>query len=186
MKMIAQRPEGSAAAVQAKASSLPLRNDSFDAALAILTVHHWRDQATGLRELRRVARDRVVVLTWDPDSPGFWLTDYFPEILEIDRSIFPSISDFKRELGFVTVQTAPLPHDCTDGFLGAYWRRPEAYLDERVRGAISTFSGLSETDAGLAQLSADLESGRWRRTYGGILEEAVLDVGYRLIVGIIE
>ena len=110
------------------------------------------------------------------------MTDYFPEILEIDRSIFPSLGDFGRELGSVKVQTVPIPHDCTDGFLGTYWRRPEAYLDERVRGAMSTFSKLSDTERGLAQLSADLESGNWRRKYGALLKETELDLGYRLIV----
>ncbi len=181
MAMIAQRPQESAAAVQATACALPFENDSFDAALAILTVHHWRDQAKGLRELRRVARDRVVVLTWDPSWPGFWLTDYFPEILEIDRRIFPSVGDFERELGAVTIQTIHIPHDCTDGFLGAFWRRPEAYLDERARGAMSTFSRLSDTETGLAQLSADLKSGTWRRRYGALLQETEVDLGYRLI-----
>ncbi len=146
------------------------------------SAHHWRDRAKGLQELRRVARSRVVVLTWDPASPGFWLTDYFPDILEIDRSIFPSVDDFRRELGSVMVQTVPIPHDCSDGFLGACWRRPEAFLDERVRGAMSTFSRLSDTERGLAQLSADLESGNWRRKYGALLSETELDLGYRLIV----
>ena len=144
LTMIAQRPEGSAAAIQATADSLPFGNDSFDAAMAILSVHHWRDKAKGLRELRRVALDRVVVLTCDPEARGFWLTDYFPELFEIDRRIFPSFRDIERELGSVTVQTVPVPHDCTDGFLGSCWRRPHDYLDERVRGAMSTFSKLSD------------------------------------------
>lgn len=182
MAMIAQRPAGSAVAVQAMASSLPFGNDSFDAALSVLSVHHWRDRAKGLRELRRVARGCVVVLTWDPALLGFWLTDYLPDILEIDRSIFPSVDDFERELGSVTVQTVSIPHDCMDGFLGACWRRPEAYLDERARGAMSTFSRLSDTERGLAQLSTDLESGNWQRKYGALLKETELDLGYRLIV----
>lgn len=182
LTMIAQRPEGSAAAIQAIADSLPFGNDSFDAALAILTVHHWRDRTKGLRELRRVARDRVVVLTWDPESRGFWLTDYFPELFEIDRRIFPSVGDFERELGSVTVQTVPVPHDCTDGFLGSYWRRPCAYLEERVRSAMSTFSRLSDAESGLVQLRDDLESGSWQRKYGALLIETELDLGYRLIV----
>ncbi|MXZ28687.1 MAG: class I SAM-dependent methyltransferase [Gammaproteobacteria bacterium] len=182
MTMIAQRPAGSAGAVQATASSLPFGSDSFDAAMAILSVHHWRDRAKGLRELRRVARDRVVVLTCDPESRGFWLTEYFPELFEIDRRIFPSFRDIERELGPVTVQTVPVPHDCTDGFLGSRWRRPHDYLDERVRGAMSTFSKLSDKETGLAQLSADLESGNWQRKYGALLKEAELDIGYRLLV----
>jgi hypothetical protein len=111
------------------------------------------------------------------------LTDYFPEILDIDRLIFPASGDFERTLGSVSVETVPIPHDCTDGFLGAYWRRPAAYLDERVRSAISTFSKLSGVEPGLDRLSADLESGEWDRRYGEILMKTELDLGYRLIVG---
>ncbi len=182
MTMIAQRPAESAPVVQASAVSLPFTNDSFDAGLAILTVHHWPDRMRGLLELRRVSRHRVVVLTWDPASPGFWLTDYFPEILDIDRPLFPAISDFERALGPATVETIPIRHDCTDGFLGAYWRRPDAYLDERVRGAISTFSKIADIGPALDRLRTDLESGAWPRKYGGLLKRTQLDLGYRLIV----
>ena len=182
MTMISQRPAGSAPVVQANAVSLPFMNDSFDAGLAILTVHHWPDRMRGLHELRRVSRHRVVVLTWDPASPGFWLTDYFPEILDIDRPLFPAIRDFERTLGPATVETIPIPHDCTDGFLGAYWRRPDAYLDERVRGAISTFSKIADIRPGLDRLSSDLESGDWKRRYGALFESMEFDLGYRLIV----
>lgn len=180
--MIAQRAAGTAPVVQASAVSLPIMNDSFDASLAILTVHHWPDQARGLRELRRVSRNRVVVVTWDPTSPGFWLTDYFPEILDIDRPLFPAISDFGHALGPVTVEAIPIPHDCSDGFLGAYWRRPAAYLDARVRGAISTFSKLSDIRSGLNRLDADIDSGRWQCKYSDLITKAELDLGYRLIV----
>ena len=180
--MIAQRPAGSAPVVQASAVSLPFVNDSFDAGLAILTVHHWPDQARGLRELRRVSRHRIVVVTWDPASPGFWLTDYFPEILDIDRPLFPTIGDFEHALGPVTVETIPIPHDCSDGFPGAYWRRPASYLDARVRGAISTFSKLSDIRSGLNRLDADIDSGRWRCRYSELLTRTELDIGYRLIV----
>ena len=181
MTMIAQRPAGSAPVVRASAVSLPFANDSFDAGLAILTVHHWPDRLRGLCELRRVSRHRVVVLTWDPASPGFWLTDYFPEILDIDRPLFPAIGDFERALGPATVEVIPIRHDCTDGFLGAYWRRPDAYLDERVRGAISTFSKLSDPGPSLDRLRRDLESGDWQRKYGALTKKTELDLGYRLI-----
>ena len=182
MTMIAQRPAGSAPVVQASAVSLPFKNDSFDAGLAVLSVHHWPDQEQGLRELRRGSRDRVVVMTWDRESPGFWLTDYFPEILDIDRPLFPAVSEFEGALGSVTAETIPIPHDCTDGFLGAHWRGPAAYLDERVRGATSIFSKLSDIGPGLNRLSTDLDSGKWRRKYGELLREKELDLGYRLIV----
>jgi len=130
MTMIRQRRPGSAPVVQASATELPFRDDGFAVALAILTVHHWPDQARGLDEMARVARRRVVVVTWDPSTSGFWLVDdYFPEIVEIDRPLFPSIEDFRKVLGRVEVHPLPIPHDCVDGFLGAYWRRPHAYLD---------------------------------------------------------
>ena len=162
--------------------SLPFENDSFDAALAVLTVHHWPDKPLGLAELRRVARRRVVVLTWDSASPPFWLTDYFPELLHVDRPLFPTVRDFERALGPVSVATIPVPHDCSDGFLGAHWRRPAAYLDARVRGAISTFSKLSGLDSGLERLRADLASGAWHDKYGELLDKTEFDLGYRLIV----
>ena len=180
--MIAQRPAGSAPVVQASAVPLPFVNGSFDAGLAILTVHHWPDQTRGLLELRRVSRYRVVVVTWDPASPGFWLTDYFPEILNIDRPLFPAIGDFEYALGPVTIETIPIPHDCSDGFLGAYWRRPAAYLDARVRGAISTFSKLSDIRSGLNRLDADIDSDKWQCRYRDLLTKSELDIGYRLIV----
>ena len=162
---------------------MPFRNDSFDAALAVLTVHHWPDKALGLGELRRVARRRVVVLTWEPAAPGFWLTDYFPEILDIDRPMFPAVSDFEQAFGTLTLEPIPIPHDCSDGFLGAHSRRPATYLDERVRAAISTFSKLSDVETGVKRLSADLDSREWRRKYGELLAKSELDIGTRLIVG---
>jgi hypothetical protein len=124
----------------------------------------------------------VVIVTWDPAATGFWLTDYFPEILEIDRRIFPTLSEIEHELGPVTIREIPIPHDCTDGFLGAYWRRPKAYLDDGVRSAISAFSKLPGTTSGLDQLRRDLDSGVWIRSYGKILSHSEMDLGYRLIV----
>ena len=182
MTMLKQRSAEAGPAIQATAGALPFRANVFDAALAILTVHHWPDRGAGLNELRRVSRSRVVILTWDPSSPGFWLTDYFPEVLDIDRPIFPSLDELQTALGSTRVIEIPIPHDCSDGFLGAYWRRPEAYLDTRVRSAISTFSKLQNIVPGLTKLRDDLDSGRWRRRYGEILNESVLDLGYRLIV----
>ncbi|MDH3694982.1 MAG: class I SAM-dependent methyltransferase [Gammaproteobacteria bacterium] len=137
--MVRQRSENSSPAMQANAENLPFEDNAFDTSLAILTAHHWSDQNEGLRKLRRVSCDRTVILTWDPAAIQFWLLDYFPEILEIDQQIFPSIKQLELALGSTTITTLPIPHDCTDGFLGAYWRRPTAYLDEHVRSAISTF-----------------------------------------------
>lgn len=180
--MIRQRALDSAPVVQASAIALPFDSNTFDASLAILTVHHWLDKARGISELRRVASSRVVVLTWDPSFPGFWLTEYFPEVLEIDRPIFPMLHEYERLLGALDVVEVPVPHNCTDGFMCAYWRRPEAYLDSNVRSAISTFSKLGDISAALARLECDLESGEWDRRYGDILSQSELDLGYRLIV----
>ena len=183
MTMIRQRRPGSAPVVQASATELPFRDDGFAAALAILTVHHWPDQARGLDEMARVARRRVVVVTWDPSTSGFWLTDdYFPEIFEIDRPLFPSIEDFRKALGRVEVHPLPIPHDCVDGFLGAYWRRPHAYLDAGVRSAISTFAKLHDLGRGLDRLRRDLEDGSWARRYGDLLDQPEIDLGYRIVV----
>jgi SAM-dependent methyltransferase len=181
--MVAQRRPGSAPVVRASATHLPFRDASFAAALAVLTVHHWPDRPRGLAELARVARDRVVLLTWDPATPGFWLVDeYFPEIWTIDRPIFPTLEDLRRALGAIEIRPLAVPHDCTDGFLGAYWRRPEAYLDPGVRGAISTFSKIGEVEPGIARLRRDLDDGTWLRRHADLLDQADLDLGYRLVI----
>lgn len=182
--MIAQRPAGAAPAVRASAESLPFSDAAFDAALAVLTVHHWSDRRAGLAEMRRVARDRVVILTWDPAHAGFWLVrDYFPDLVESDRSIFPPLAEIEAALGQTEVSVVPVPHDCLDGFLGAYWRRPAEYLDEGARAGISTFSRIGDIAPRLARLRADLESGRWAAKNAGLLDLEELDLGYRLVVG---
>ncbi|MFN0264806.1 class I SAM-dependent methyltransferase [Tepidamorphus sp. 3E244] len=181
-KMIAQRPAGSAPAVQGCAEGLPFADNSFDAAMAVLTVHHWTDKARGFAEMRRVSRGRVVVLTYDPAFRDFWLLDYFPALAELDEGHMPQLADFGRWLGPVTVSPVPVPHDCTDGFLAAYWRRPRAYLDERVRSAMSPFWALGDISSELASLSSDIDSGVWETRYGHLLALGARDCGYRLVV----
>jgi SAM-dependent methyltransferase len=181
--MIAQRPEDAAPAVRASAERLPFSDGSFEAALAVLTLHHWSDWRAGLAEMRRVARNRVVILTWDPAHTGFWLVrDYFPDLIEFDRRIFPALAELEAALGRVEVSAVPVPHDCADGFLGAYWRRPWEYLDEAVRGGISTFARIGDVEPRLERLRADLESGRWGVKNAGLLDLEELDLGYRLVV----
>ncbi|MGE0707542.1 MAG: class I SAM-dependent methyltransferase [Planctomycetota bacterium] len=180
--MIAQRPAGAAPVVQASATRLPFRDGAFAASLAILTVHHWPDRARGLGELRRVARERVVLLTSDTARLRFWLLDYFPEILELDRQWMPTLAELEAALGPCQLHELPVPHDCCDGFLGAYWRRPAAYLDPEARRAISIFAQLPDVAAGLEALRRDLESGAWHERHGALLERDALDVGYRLVV----
>ena len=182
--MLRQRRPGAAPAVRASATELPFRDAGFATALAVLTVHHWADRARGLAELARVARERVVIVTWDPQARlPFWLVDdYFPEIPAIDRQIFPTLDEFRRVLGPLDARPLPIPHDCVDGFLGAYWRRPETYLDAGARGAISTFTKLADVRPGLARLSADLADGTWERRHGHLRARDALDLGYRLLV----
>jgi SAM-dependent methyltransferase len=179
--MLSQRSR--TCALRAEAEHLPLKDSSFDVSLAVLTVHHWRGVEEGLRQMARVARRRVVILTWDPGHPGFWLTrDYFPEILECDRRLFPRIADLETLLGGSRSEVVPIPATCSDGFLGAYWRRPWAYLDSEARRAISTFARITQADVGLAKLRRDLEDGTWLAQNEGLANLEELDLGYRLLV----
>jgi SAM-dependent methyltransferase len=184
--MIAQRPPGAAPAVQASAEELPFADDSFDAAMAVLTLHHWSDWRAGCAEMRRVARDRVVVFSWDPSYRGrMWLgREYFPRHSEQDVVTFPSLADQADALSAERVEVVPIPWDCRDGFFSAFWRRPEAYLDPAVRAGISTMAKRSEAELadGLARLRADIESGEWARRHADLLELDEVDHGYRLLV----
>ncbi len=181
ISMITQRPANAAPCLRGSAESLPLASGTFEAAMALLSIHHWPDWRAGLREMRRVARGRIVLLTFDADAPGFWLTrDYFPAMTELDRRIMPSLGDLENELGEFHLTPVPVPHDCTDGFLGAYWRRPEAYLDPLTRRSMSPFSRIDAAD-GLRRLASDLDSGAWHKRNADLLEVESLDVGYRLL-----
>jgi SAM-dependent methyltransferase len=183
--MLAQRATDAAPAICARAESLPFRDATFDAALAVLTIHHWGQWARGIHECMRVVRERVVILTWDPDAGGFWLVrDYLPELVAFDRGIFPRIAALRALLGAgAEVQPLPVPADCVDGFLGAYWARPTAYLDPRIRAGMSSFGRIPGLERGLARLRAELDDGTWEQKYGALLELGALDIGYRLVVG---
>jgi len=183
--MIAQRPAGGTPVLRATAENLPLADGRFDVAMALVTLHYWRDWAAGLREMQRVA-NRVVVLHFDPASlhSGFWLVrDYLPEIAELGLTV-PSVQQVAAALGKdVEVRTLPVPWDCTDGFLPAFWRRPQAYQDPVVQ---QSMSGLQLLDPkvltrGMTQLRVDLEDGTWQRKNSNLLELDALDVGWRLI-----
>jgi len=180
--MIAQRPPGAAPVVRATAEALPFEDDSFDAAMAVLSDHHWPDRAAGLRELRRVASRRAVVFTFDIalNEVGWLTRDY----LTTFRPQGMRIEELASHLGAQRIEPVPVPRDCRDGFLHAYWRRPDAYLDARVRDGISVFRLLpaAEVEAAMAALRADLASGEWERRNADILELDELDLGYRLLV----
>ncbi|MEQ8434637.1 MAG: class I SAM-dependent methyltransferase [Oceanicaulis sp.] len=180
--MIARRQHGAAPAVRALADALPFSDGAFDAAMAVLTLHHWPDKAAGLAELRRVARGPIVLLTCDPAQRP-WLTDYLPELAALDEAQMPALDSYQRWLGPVTVTPVLVPRDCTDGFLYAYWCRPQAYLDAHLRSGSSSFWALGERlEPGLRRLADDLESGAWERRYGHLRSLDAYDAGYRLIV----
>jgi SAM-dependent methyltransferase len=182
--MITQRPPDAAPVVRAVAEALPFANRQFNAALAVLTVHHWTDAKRGLAEIRRVA-GRQVIFTWDPmHLARFWFTrDYLPEAVALDAG-FTTLQATLALLGAATVEPIPVPHDCRDGFFAAYWRRPEAYLDPDVRAGISGFGILDENVVGhaLELLADDLETGEWYRRNGHLLGLDELDLGYRLVI----
>jgi len=185
--MIAQRRGDAAPAVRAPAEALPLGDNSFDAAMAVMTLHHWDDVPRGLAELGRVARDRVVIFTWDPAlAAASWLqTDYLPEIAVLDSMRFPAPADLARALGGRSeILPVPIPHDCEDGFLEAWWARPQAFLDPAVRAGTSAMAQLPAwvLNPALERLRADLESGVWHRRHGHLLDLDELDLGYRLLV----
>ena len=178
--MIRQRPSSLPPALVGTAEELPLPSNSVDAALAVLSAHHWRDRSAAFAEIRRVARTRAVFFTHDPEAGFGWLDDYFPGLA---GERYPTLAEFDAP-GRVSVHPVPVPADCADGFTAAYWRRPNAYLDEDVRANMSTFALLDErvVAGGAARLARDLAAGSWHRRYAALLALPQLDVGYRLVV----
>ena len=183
--MRAQRPANAAPCVAGTAEHLPFDDQSFDAAMAVCTVHHWQDPITGLREMRRVAR-RVVVFLFDTSDPGqFWLTrDYLPEFAGLRGcQVLASQADLAGAIGART-EPVPVPWDCADGFFEAYWRRPEAYLDADVRRGISVWDavGRDAEERAVHALRDDLASGRWAERNGDLLALDEADLGARLLI----
>jgi SAM-dependent methyltransferase len=181
--MRAQRPPGAAPCVDARAEALPFADGAFDAAMAILSDHHWADPLAGLRELRRVAR-RVVVLQWDGARLGdFWLVrDHLPEVLALGAGR-PTLEDRASSIG-AAMRPVPIPWDCVDGFFHCYWRRPEAYLDPAVRRGTSVWArvGPKAEARAVASLAAQLESGEWHARNAELLGLEEADLGARLLV----
>ncbi|HEY5261508.1 MAG TPA: methyltransferase domain-containing protein [Solirubrobacteraceae bacterium] len=187
-RRIAQRAPELERAIIGHAESLPLASGSVDAAMALLTLHQWADWRVGVQELRRVARKRVVILTYDRSyTERFWLLrDYLPKLGQLMCARLPEIEQQCAAAGEeVRIDPVPVPHDCVDGCsIAAYWRRPSAYLDEDLRSGIPSFQlrGAERLLGGLDRLAEDLRSGNWAERNSDILECPELDLGYRLLV----
>ena len=170
--------------MQAVAEALPFDARSFDVAMALWTIHHWTDPAQGLAELRRVA-SRVVIVASSVLLNQLWLTsEYFPAMAASRRPEIQPQQIADALGGRARILPLPIPHDCLDGFGEAYWARPEAYLDPRIRAGMSAFSLLTadQTEPGLRRLAADLESGAWDARHGHLRRLSELDCGHRLII----
>jgi SAM-dependent methyltransferase len=187
--MAAQRDHTLSPAIRASAGQLPLRDDAVDAAMAILTVHHWDDaQEAGIRELRRVARGPVVIVTYDAQVSGrMWLmADYLPEVAQLDAEIFPAPDRIAGWLGGNTrIEVVELTRDTPDWMLGSFWAHPERVLDVQAREATSGFARMDERIVRrvVNAVSADLSSGLWDQRYGHLRTLDAFDAGLRLIVG---
>lgn len=181
-EMISQRKSGSGCVVQAFAEDLPFEDSSFSHAMTVLSMHHWENRALAFSEINRVATEKFVAISWDPEADPFWLTrDYFPEFYEMDRVNFPKLEELKREFDEVKMSPLRIPSDCKDGFLASFWKRPEAYLNRKVRQSISSFSLVNNLADGLQKLEDDLARGVWARKNQAILNSSSADVGYRII-----
>ena len=184
--MRAQRPKHLAPAIHGIAEQLPLDDQSVDASMALVTVHQWQHLDQGLRELRRVTRGPIVVLTFDGDAlDRYWLADYAPELMAVERRRYPGIETIEKRLGGATeVQVIPIPTDCVDGFTEAYYARPESFLYSAVRRSQSAWSFVSEKDQLriVQTLGDDLKSGTWDRKYGAWRTKPSFEGSLRLIV----
>lgn len=184
--MRAQRAADAAPAIDGSAEDLPFEDDAFEAGMAMVTVHQWRDWRAGIRELRRVVRGPVVVLTFDPAAmTRFWLAEYGPDLLDREHRRFPAIDALIAELGGEAyARTVPIPVDCVDGFMEAFYARPEAFLDDEVRAAQSSwgFVDAAQTARITGHLRRDLESGAWDERHGHLRSQAEHDGSLTLVV----
>ncbi|MBK6399883.1 MAG: class I SAM-dependent methyltransferase [Bacteroidetes bacterium] len=177
---------GKIPAINAKADSLPFDDRSFDAAMAMVTVHHWPDIEKGISEIRRVTKKRIVIMTFDPDAlDDFWNVNYFPQLIEIERARYPSITRLQKALSAKTeVIKIPIPLDCVDGFQETYYGRPEAFLEKEVRMAQSAWGFLPADleEKYIQNLSNDLQSGAWDKKFGHFRTQPNFTGALRLIV----
>lgn len=172
-------------AVNAVAQNLPFDDGSFDASLAILTIHHWPDLRAGLAEMRRVTRKTMILLTYDPAGlDSFWNAEYFPEVVEAERGRYPTITSLTSLFDAVTtVIPIPIPLDCTDGFQEAFYGRPEAFLREEVRRAQSAWGFVDQpTERRLISNFAEaLRNGSWDKAYGHYRTAPTFTGAFRLV-----
>ena len=184
--MLQQRSPDKAPAVQAVAEALPFPNASFDVAMATLTLHHWSDVGRGLSEMRRVAARQVIFMFDASWATSIWLVEeYFPAILDIpSEQRAPDTADIAQHLDVQSIAPVPVPADCVDGFAGAYWNRPEAYLDPEIQAGMSSFAQMEPVARreGTERLRADLASGAWDARHGELRARSEMDIGYRLVV----
>lgn len=173
-------------AINGKADNLPFDDNSFDASMAIVTVHHWPDFKKGLQELRRITKKQVVIMSFDPDAlDKFWNAEYFPELIEVEKARYPKISAIDKALGGnCEIIKIPISLDCVDGFQEAFYGRPEAFLDEEVRQSQSAWGFLDENlkKVLVKRLKDDLQSGEWDRKYGHYRTQPFFSCALRLIV----
>ena len=183
--MRSQRPPHLATAIDAVAESLPFEDGAFDAAMTTFSVHQWGDLETGLRELRRVTRGPIAILTCDPALvEDFWLSEYAPKVLSTEARRYPSPERISAGLGSLEISSVPVPLDCSDGFNEAYYGRPEMLLIPEARSACSAWSFLteSETKAAVDLLASDLASGAWDERHGPLRSQSSYDGSLVLIV----
>jgi SAM-dependent methyltransferase len=180
-----QRPSNAAPVISARAEALPLDDDAVDAAMACVTIHHWEPPEAGLAEMRRVARSRVVVFTFELGSLPAWQQDYLADGLLIERPRFPSMQQIRQALGArVAIERIPTPSDCVDGFFEAFWNRPEALLDAGVRASQSMWALLEPgvEEQIVDRLRTDLDAGVWDAQHGHLREMTSYDGALRLVI----
>ncbi len=184
--MRSKRPVHLSPALIGTAENLPFDDKAFDAAMAMLTVHHWPDLQAGLGEMRRVTRGPIVLMAFDPGAETeFWLGDYLPEMQKVSKQRDPSMQRITAGLGGdCRIEAMNVPLDCSDGFQVAYYGRPEALLDPQVRGAQSSWAFLPEgaEARAMAALKADLDSGAWDTKYGYMRTQPEIKCQWRLII----
>ncbi len=185
-KMRKKRLEsGRIPAINARADSLPFSDNSFDASLAILTIHHWPDLRAGLKEVKRVTRNRIVILTYDPDElDKFWNMEYFPGVVEAEKNRYPKLLEIAEVIGIQPrIIKIKIPFNCADGFQEAFYGRPEAFLKNKIRRSQSAWEWISrELEAEyIAHLKKEVDNGEWDRKYGHYRKMRVFEGAYRML-----